>query len=112
MPRISGARWLLLLIGLAAVAGLITWWWWPEPPAALATSPVVVADLENSVVATGTIEASKLVSVGAQASGQITALKVELGDQVKTGDLIAEIDSTTQQNAQRNAQAAVTTGEA
>ncbi len=59
------------------------------------------------MVATGALDAFKLVSVGAQASGQIRSLKVQLGDKVKTGDLIAEIDPTTQLNNVRNAQAAV-----
>ena len=59
------------------------------------------------MLADGTLSASKLVSVGAQASGQIKRLLVELGDQVKQGQLVAEIDSMTQQNALQNAQAAL-----
>jgi macrolide-specific efflux system membrane fusion protein len=82
------------------------------PPPAVATSPVVVADIENTVVASGTLEAAQLVSVGAQASGQIKSLKVALGDRVKAGDLIAEIDSTTQLNALHNAEAAIASGHA
>lgn len=101
-----------VLLLVAVLAATITWWLWPEPPLTLATSPAIVADIEDTVVATGTIEAAKLVSVGAQASGQIKSLKVEAGDQVKAGDLIAEIDATTQQNSQRNAQAAVATARA
>lgn len=108
-PRFTRARLLSALVGLVLIAAGITWWWWPEPPPKLATSPVVIADIEDTVVATGTIEASQLVSVGAQASGQIKSLKVVAGDQVRVGDLIAEIDSTTQENNQRNASAAVST---
>jgi membrane fusion protein, macrolide-specific efflux system len=59
------------------------------------------------VVATGTVEAKDLVSVGAQASGQIRSLKVKLGQKVRAGDLIAEIDSTNQRNALRNSEAAL-----
>ncbi len=44
------------------------------------------------------ISPSNLVSVGAQASGQIKKLYVKLGQQVKKGDLIAEINSTSQTN--------------
>jgi len=78
----------------------------PEAPALL-TSPVIRGDLEQTVEATGIIDAYQLVSVGAQASGQIQSLKVQLGDVVKQGDLIAEIDSTTQQNSLLNAEAAL-----
>lgn len=69
------------------------------------TAPAVVADIEDTVIATGTLDASQMVDVGAQASGQIKSLKVALGDRVKTGDLIAEIDATQQQNDVRDAQA-------
>lgn len=52
-----------------------------------------------SVLAGGTIEPLRLVSVGAQASGRILALHVVLGDEVRKGDLIAEIDPSTEKNA-------------
>lgn len=62
-------------------------------------------DISESVLATGTLEALKQVSVGAQVSGQIKSLHVALGDQVKKGEVIAEIDSMTQQNALKQADA-------
>lgn len=46
------------------------------------TSPVVKADIEQNVLADGSIKALKQVNVGAQVSGQIKALHVELGDKV------------------------------
>lgn len=64
-------------------------------------------DIEDTVLASGTIQADKEVSVGAQVSGQIKRLYVDLGDQVKKGQLVAEIDSTTQNNTLRNAEAQV-----
>ncbi|MDY0884848.1 macrolide transporter subunit MacA [Dongia soli] len=69
------------------------------------TADVVKGDIEQTVLATGTLEARNQVSVGAQVSGQIKTLKVALGDHVKAGQLIAEIDPRTQQNALRDAQA-------
>jgi membrane fusion protein, macrolide-specific efflux system len=69
------------------------------------TADVVKADIEQTVLASGTLEARTQVSVGAQVSGQIKSLKVALGDQVKAGQLIAEIDPRTQQNELRDAQA-------
>jgi len=98
----------LLLIALAVLVCCIVAWSLRKPGApALATSPVTRSDLEQTVEATGVIDAYKLVSVGAQASGQIKSLKVQLGDTVKQGDLIAEIDATTQRNAVLNAQASL-----
>ncbi len=75
-------------------------------PATL-TTPVTRGNVESTVLATGTLKPSRLVAVGSQASGRITSLKVAVGDTVKTGDLIALIDSTTQDNALKTARAAL-----
>jgi macrolide-specific efflux system membrane fusion protein len=110
--RMSKTRWamLTLVVLVAGYFGLRSMR--PEPPPRLATSPVALADIEDTVIATGTIESSQLVSVGAQASGQIKSVKVQVGDQVQAGDLIAEIDATTQLNALRAAEAAIATNRA
>lgn len=71
------------------------------------TAAVTRGDVEQTVLATGTLKPSRLVAVGAQASGRITAVKIALGDVVKAGDLIAEIDSVTQLNSLRTARAAL-----
>ena len=84
-----------------------------KPPApSYATAEARVADMENSVLASGTLEAVRQVSVGAQVSGQVKSLKVQLGDEVRQGQLVAEIDDLTQQNELRNAQAALETRKA
>ena len=59
---------------------------------------VTRGDVQQVVTATGQVGALKLITVGAQVSGQIQILYVKLGQEVKKGDLIAQIDSTTQQN--------------
>ena len=59
----------------------------------------------KKVDATGEIFATELIDVGAQVSGQIKKLYVKLGDQVKKGDMIASIDSSTQQNSINNKEA-------
>lgn len=76
----------------------------PAPPRLLTIAASVV-DVTQTVLATGIIQPLKLVSVGAQASGRIVAMHVALGDQVHQGQLIAEIDPSTQRNALQNAQA-------
>nr|WP_315429160.1 efflux RND transporter periplasmic adaptor subunit [uncultured Albidiferax sp.] len=108
MPKNKLLRYTLLalvLLALAVAAKLVFF------PAAkkpnFVTATAALADLEQAVLATGTVQAFKQVSVGAQASGQIKSLKVALGDTVKKGQLVAEIDSLTQQNSLRNAEAAL-----
>jgi len=104
------AFWVLLVVG----AGLgVKLFFFPATKATnFVTATAALGDLEQSVLATGTLQAFKLVSVGAQASGQIKTLSVALGDSVKRGQLIAEIDSLKQQNEVRNTQAALQSAEA
>lgn len=80
---------------------------YPQQTTSLMTALVTRGDIEETVLATGTLKPARLVAVGAQASGRITSVNVTLGQTVKAGDLIAEIDSVTQQNSLRTAQAAL-----
>ncbi|MDC6167356.1 efflux RND transporter periplasmic adaptor subunit [Paucibacter sp. XJ19-41] len=105
--------WLILLAVLLAAGFAVKHFWFTPPPAPqVATAAVALGDIEDSVLATGTIGAYKLVSVGAQVTGEVKRLHVALGDTVKQGQLIAEIDALTQQNNLRNAQAALQSAQA
>jgi membrane fusion protein, macrolide-specific efflux system len=64
-------------------------------------------DLEESVLATGILKAFKTVAVGAQVNGQLKTLHVALGDKVKKGQLLAEIDPVLPQNTLKDAEAQV-----
>ena len=55
-------------------------------------SEVVAGDIEEVVTAQGKLEPKNYVDVGAQVSGQLKTIGVAIGDNVKAGDLIAEID--------------------
>ncbi|HTO29391.1 MAG TPA: efflux RND transporter periplasmic adaptor subunit, partial [Devosia sp.] len=78
----------------------------PKKPE-LVTQPAAIGNVEKTVLASGTLEPFEQVNVGAQVSGQVTKLNVELGDEVKAGDLIAEIDSQKQKNDLATSQAAL-----
>lgn len=69
------------------------------------TVPVKKSDIELTVLADGSIKSAKMVSVGAQVSGQIKALRVKLNEKVTKGQIIAEIDDLPQQNNLKEAQA-------
>tara|TARA_R110001583_G_scaffold106405_1_gene254699 strand:+ start:447 stop:1643 length:1197 start_codon:yes stop_codon:yes gene_type:complete len=64
-------------------------------------------DIESVVLTSGVLYPYKLVDVGSQAEGLVENIAVSLGDVVKKGDLIAQIDSLTQQNALKEAQASL-----
>ena len=86
---------LVYVILAAAAAGLYFKYFKKED---YITQPVRRQNVEKVVNATGEVKAVDLVTVGAQVSGKIEKLYVSIGQTVKMGDMIAEIDSTTQQN--------------
>lgn len=100
---------LIAVFLLLVVFGVRAAFFSAPPPPTFAVAEVTRAHLEDSVLASGTIDAVERVSVGAQATGQLKSLKVALGDRVKKGQLVAEIDDMTQQNELRNAEAALQT---
>lgn len=58
------------------------------------TTKVNRGNIELLVTATGTLQPKDYVDVGAQVSGQVKKIHVEVGSTVKAGDLLAEIDPT------------------
>ncbi|MVS99660.1 efflux RND transporter periplasmic adaptor subunit [Devosia marina] len=107
MKRFVNFLLVLILLGGGSAAG---WWYFLAPTQASTTPDTVTVgrgDIETTVLASGVLEASALVSVGAEVSGSIKAVHVSLGDNVSRGDLIAEIDSLNQENAVKSAEAAL-----
>jgi macrolide-specific efflux system membrane fusion protein len=86
----------LALLALAIAAG--GWWAWKAwggatKPDELIFATVQRADIEDLVGATGSLQPRDYVDVGAQVSGQLKKLHVEVGTEVKEGQLLAEIDA-------------------
>lgn len=105
--------WIAAIAVLAAAGFGAKRLWFDEPEKPqVVTATVERGDIEDTVLATGQIGASKLVSVGARVTGEVKKLYVALGDAVKAGQPIADIDAQTQQNNLRDAQAAVRNAEA
>ncbi|MGT2490834.1 efflux RND transporter periplasmic adaptor subunit [Cupriavidus basilensis] len=82
----------IAILALAAL-GAVAWW---NTDAAPRHDTVTIArgDIETSVTALGTLHPRSYVDVGAQVSGQITRLLVQVGDTVEQGQLLAEIDAS------------------
>jgi macrolide-specific efflux system membrane fusion protein len=102
----------LIVVALVAAGGFYKFR--PKAPGDLRfmTAHVKKGDIVSKVLATGTLEGLKQVSVGAQVSGQLQKLYVDAGDEVKQGQLLAQIDSRTQQNALLEAQSQLNTYQA
>jgi macrolide-specific efflux system membrane fusion protein len=92
-------RWLLAMAALlaaAAIASGIYGWreWQATGQPEIRTAEVTLGDIEKSVTALGTLQPKDYVDVGAQVSGQLDTVHVEIGDIVKKDQLLAEIDPT------------------
>ncbi|OBY72779.1 MULTISPECIES: MacA family efflux pump subunit [Acinetobacter] len=106
--KIQPRKIIMIAIGVLIIAALGWMFFKPKAQAPQYISAEVSrGDIEDSVLATGVLEATKMVSVGAQVSGQVKKMYVQLGDQVKQGQLIAQIDSIRQENELKTADASI-----
>ena len=102
----KGGRW-ILSAGLLVIVSVVLKSWLVPAPVEYLTVPVSRGDIRETVLATGKLEGFRQVNVGAQVSGQLKKLHVTLGESVKKGQLLAEIDPTLQQNDLHDAEAAL-----
>jgi len=88
-------RWRVRLIVVALLAAAGAAWWFTRTPPAPPPPPsgvVALADITQTVQAAGVLQAKTRVDVGAQVSGQIQTLHVQLGQQVRKGELLVSLD--------------------
>ena len=102
----SWRRWLAMVTVLLLLAAG-GWWWWRPPPVTPPTARVTRADIQLLITATGTVEPRRYVDVGAQVSGQVKRIHVQVGDDVKRGQLLMEIDPDVQQAVVEGARASL-----
>ena len=69
---------------------------------------VTRGDIEATVTATGTLQATETVEVGTQVSGLIAKIYVDFNDRVEEGDLLATIDPTILEQTVRSAEVGLT----
>lgn len=88
-------RWLwLAVVVLIGIAGVYRWHKSsaPENQDTQQFLDVFVGDIEENVTAQGKLEPKEYVDVGAQVTGQLQKLYVDIGDNVSAGQLLVEID--------------------
>ena len=104
-------RSLAALILVLAIAGSGGWYLLGGDTGRKDTASSAVAatkdDIEDVVLAQGKLEPKTYVDVGTQVSGQLEKLHVAIGDPVKQGDLLAEIDPQVYQSKVDSDQAAL-----
>lgn len=88
---------IILMIGVACAT---FFFYQKQPPKQqYLTHTAGFANIESTVIAGGQVYAEELIDVGAQATGRVDRLHVKLGQRVKKGEPIADIDATQQKNA-------------
>ena len=95
----------LAIAGLVGVGALIGGWVSSDGQSSYVETQVTRSTIESTVSAIGTLKPLNQVEVGARVSGQIDRLHIKVGDSVKKGQLLVEIDP-------RIPQAAVNAGRA
>jgi macrolide-specific efflux system membrane fusion protein len=102
----KGKKRKLLVCAVLVAIAIVAYWRFSHPtPVEFKTVKVAKRDLEQSVLATGQLDAVRKVDVGAQVSGQLESLKVEIGDKVQKGQLLGIIDPEQAQNSIREGEA-------
>ncbi|AXF25903.1 efflux RND transporter periplasmic adaptor subunit [Burkholderia pyrrocinia] len=88
-----------LVVGVAAALALVAWWQWPKhvAPAATPAVPVtaghpVLADFPIRAVAVGTVQARNTVDVKVRVDGQLQRVLFAEGQDVKAGQVLAQLD--------------------
>jgi macrolide-specific efflux system membrane fusion protein len=113
MKLVKGKALVFTVLGALALSAA---WWSGRSNASNTDSPVTVkvakADVVVEVVAAGTLKPLRMVAVGAQVSGRLTSLNVRVGQRVRAGDELAQIDPITRQNDLRSAQASLDAAQA
>ena len=97
--------WLIGMI-IIVIAGIVGYnKLFGKPKVVYATAVVERGDVENTVLAAGIVQPVKYVDVGAQTSGKLKSMKVNRGDLVVKGQLLAEIDPVLAETALKSANA-------
>ena len=99
-----------LLVTVLLVGGL---WFYNTKNAAASTTSyltgmVRIGTIEKAVSATGTIQPINQYNLSSSSGGKITEIDIKIGDQVKSGQILAKLDPTQAQQQVTQAQNALT----
>ncbi len=100
-----------IAVPVVAALGFGAWRVLLEPPVVTLISPSRGPAIE-AVYATGVIEAIDYARFGATVAGRVTELRVDEGDEVRKGDVVARLDDSQPRARPRDAKARLTMAEA
>ncbi|HET8708439.1 MAG TPA: biotin/lipoyl-binding protein, partial [Pseudomonadales bacterium] len=99
----------LVLVAASAVAA-VAWAKWAGP--GVTVTKVKRAALHHTIVASGRVETPERFPVASTLLGRVTEVKVDEGDRVSAGDLLATLDASDLTAAVQQAQANVALAQA
>jgi HlyD family secretion protein len=104
----------IAVVGLLVVIGLVSFsvFGGESEEIEFFTTDVTRGTIQNTVSATGTVEAVVTVQVGSQVSGQIQTLYADFNTIVSAGQLLAKLDPRTFESALENASASLVSARA
>lgn len=115
MRQLLTKRWLIVSVVVVAAGVVITGWAWAAGSSSAAAPRLGTATLgtiRQTVLATGTIAAAQQANLNFGVSGQVTAVSVTVGQQVKAGQTLATVDAASLPSQVAQAKAAVAASEA
>ena len=86
---------LLVIVAMLLLAAIAVWYWGTKPESRqerYKTQVVDRGDIVQSISANGTLNPVELVNVGTQVSGTIFKMYADFNDQIKVGQVLAELD--------------------
>lgn len=104
-------RRIIIVLVLIAAAGVVAgnlWLRGEDEAYEFFTSSVTRGDIQNTIAATGNVEAMVMVDVGSQVTGQVTQLYADFNSVVTQGQILARLDPKQVEAQFRNAQANLT----
>src|SRR5579875_236919 len=103
---------IIILVILLAGGGVFTYMQLTRPPAVQYTqATATIGNIAQTVSGTGQVQPSAIYNMNFTASGQIQAIYVHVGQQVKQGQKLAQLSSTSLQDAVNQAQASLNAAE-
>ena len=117
-PSSAAARWrrrAWIAVGAVLLFALV-WWAWgrsvqPAKPQYV-TEPLARGDITLTVSANGTLQPVRHVNVGSELSGTVQAVRVDVNDRVKRGQVLIELDSSKLKDQVQHARAALAAAQA
>lgn len=96
MKRFITKKYILIAVGVLVLGGIAYGVLKPKADSSVQTETVKLQNLKQTVLATGQVSSSTDLNLSFKGAGIVGDVKVKVGDQVTTGDILANLDQKDQ----------------